>query len=190
MGAITAEIKEKNYALFINKLQKLGIDTEQLDKELGEKIKNATYSTDNKYTQTAYDGALIDTILKTFTVFAVKINDMLPSKQQVNTQTLVKVCLLHQLSKAITFIPNDNEWERNNRNILYKFAPTNAALKMGLKSLLLCQKYGITFTDEEAEAMTILDRDGEDAQAKYFASPLASLIKQANDLTYLVKRND
>ena len=48
---------------------------------------------------------------------------------------------------------------------------------------------GIPLTASEVEAMTIMDKEAEDKQAKYFSSPLATIIKQANELTYLILRN-
>ena len=49
---------------------------------------------------------------------------------------------------------------------------------------------GITFTPQEIEAMTILDRDPSDEQARFFASTLSIIIKQANELAFLQTRNN
>ena len=57
-------------------------------------------------------------------------------------------------------------------------------MKMGLRSIALCEECDIKLTAEEIEAMTILDRETED-QAKFFASPLAQIVKIANELTFL-----
>lgn len=187
---MTQERRETNYGLFISRLNALGIDTTELDKDLGDKIKNAPYCTDNKLTDNAYDGALLEVVIRHITTYAVKINELLPENKKVDKNTLVKVSLLHQLSKAVSFIPNDNDWEKTNRGILYKFTPSKVALKMGMKSLLLCQKYGISFSDEEIEAMTIMDRETTDNQATFYSTTLSQVIKQANDLTFTATRNN
>jgi hypothetical protein len=45
---------------------------------------------------------------------------------------------------------------------------------------------GIRFTEEEYEAMKVLDKDlSEDNYAKLFSSPLSIIIKNANDMAIL-----
>lgn len=178
-------IKEKNYELFLRRLKSLGIDTSKMEADIGDKIKNATYTNTNDFGN-AYDGSLLHIILRTLTPMAININDMLPTDVQANKDSLIKVCLLHQLSKAIKFIPNDVAWEIEKRKMLYKFADNLPSLKVGMHSLIMLQRYGITFNEEEAEAMIIIDRNAFDEQAKWFSSPMATAVKQANELTRLI----
>ena len=49
----------------------------------------------------------------------------------------------------------------------------------------MCQICGINFSTEEAEAMTVNDRDLTDDQARYYSSVMATLVRQANELTYI-----
>jgi hypothetical protein len=49
----------------------------------------------------------------------------------------------------------------------------------------MCQVCGINFSTEEAEAMTVNDRDLTDDQARWHSSVMATLVRQASELTYL-----
>ena len=51
--------------------------------------------------------------------------------------------------------------------------------------MILAQNFGINFTAEEAEAMTVNDRDLSDDQARWHSSLLASIVRQASEMTYL-----
>ena len=82
------------------------------------------------------------------------------------------------------FEPNDYEWEKEIRGMLFKNANSNIALKIGMKSLILSQHMCVTFTPEEIEAITIMDRRSDDEQANFFANPISIVLKQANELTY------
>lgn len=185
---ITEELKEKNFNLFLSKLEKIGVSKESFEsEEISVKIKNATFALTNE-NDLAFDGSLLHVILRTLTPYAVKINELLPEGKRVDNDSLIKICFLHQLSKATTIVKNDNEWEIEKRGMVYKYAPSTVALKMGMKSLLLAQSLGVTFTEEEAEAMIILDRSDVDTQAKFYSGTLATIIKQAAELTYLTNR--
>lgn len=185
---MTDEIRLKNYQLFKKKLNELEIDTSLMDERFGTQITNATFAITNEYNM-AYDGSLLNTVLRILTPYALKINSLLPEHLQVDQKSIIKVCLLSHISKALTFIPNDNQWEIEKRGMLYKYAKNEVTLKMGMKSIFLAQEMGIKFTAQEMEAMIILDRDADDDQAKFFSSTLSTIIKQANELTYLQIRN-
>ena len=185
---ISEVTKKKNEMLFFKRLNQLGIDTECMSKELGEKILNATFTLSNEYGQ-AYDGSFLEIVLKKLTPYAVKINELLPESVRVDKDSLVKVCLLHQVAKAVKIVPNDNIWEMEKRGLLYKYDKSQPSIKTGLHSLVLCQNCGVTFTPQEAEAMTINDREPTDEQAKWFSSVMATIVKQANELTYATIKN-
>ena len=137
----------------------------------------------------AYDGALINTLLYKLTPYAIKINEMFPTELQVDKNSLVKVCLLHQIAKAIRLEKNDNDWEIKNRGMIYKYAANQPSIRTGLHSLIMATNCGIQFTAEEAEAMTINDRDLSDDQARWHASIMASIVRQANEMVYLEANN-
>lgn len=180
---ITKEIKEKNFRLFLKKLNALGLPIEELNEKYGEAIQNATFTASNEHGN-AYEGSLLEIVLKKLTPYAIKLNDMLPQEIQIEKNTLVKVCLLHHIAKGITIIPNDNEWEMQKRGLLYKYDPKAPALRTGTYSLIIASQCGISFTLEEAEAMTINDKELTDNQARWHSSVFATIIRQANELTY------
>ena len=185
---ITNETKEKNFSLFIKKLSQLGIETERLENNYGEFIKNGSFTNSNEFGN-AYEGSLLEIILKTLTPYAVKLNELLPEEKRVDKDTLVKICLLHQLAKSVRLIPNDNAWEIEKRHLTYKYNSELPSIRTGLHSLILCQNSGIEFTTEEAEAMTVNDRDLTDDQARWHSSIMATIVRQASELTYLTLNN-
>ena len=127
----------------------------------------------------------MEIILKTLTPYAVKVNELLPEEVKVDKNTLVKVCLLHQIAKAVRLIPNDNQWEIEKRMLSYKYDNSLPSIRTGLHSLIICENCGIKFTESEAEAMTINDRDLTDEQSRWHSSVMASIVRQASELTYL-----
>lgn len=183
---INEEIKEKNLLLFKKKLEEIGIQF-NIDSLIEDKIKNATFSISNE-NGLAYDGSLLNVILRILTPFAIKINETLPENIKVEKNSLIKVCLLSHISKCEMFEPNDNEWEKEKRGILFKYAKSNVALKMGIKSLIFAQELGVKFTPEEIEAITIMDRRSDDEQSMFYSNPISIVLKQANELTYLSTR--
>ena len=180
--------KLANYELYLKKLSQLGIDTTKLAEDYGEKIADATFSVNND-NGLAYDGSLINTILYKLTPYAIKLNDLFPKEIQVDKSSLVKVCLLHQIAKAVRLMKNDNEWEIEKRGLLYKYTPNQPSIRTGLHSLVIAQNCGISFTPEEAEAMTVNDRDLTDDQARWHSSLLASIVRQASEMVYLEANN-
>lgn len=174
MILITEEIKEKNYSIFLKKLSELNIDTTLMESIFDrEKVKNATFNITN-----GGEGTLLHIILRILTPNALKIAELnAPNGFEINKESLIKVCLLSHLSKIEMF-------QKGKREGTFEYAPYPYGMKMGLRSIALCESFNIKLTAEEIEAMTILDRETED-QAKFFASPLAQIVKIANELTFL-----
>jgi hypothetical protein len=178
----------KNYELYLKKLNQIGIDTTKLAEDFGDKIAEATFSISSE-NGLAYDGALINTVLYKLTPYAIKINELFPAEIQVDKASLIKVCLLHHIAKAIRLERNDNDWEIKNRGLLYKHTKGQPSIRTGLHSLIIASNCGIQFTAEEAEAMTVNDRDLSDDQARWHSSLMASIIRQANEMVYLEANN-
>lgn len=179
--------KEKNLEIFLSKLEEIDVKfgNEAIDLE---KLKNAPYAM-NDDTRVAEEGSLLNVVLRTLTPMALKICEtVIGDNIAISRESLIKVCLLHQISKSEMFVPNDNQWEVEKRGLKYKYADSDVALKMGMRSLLMCQNAGISFTPEEFEAMTIVDRYFTDPQAQTFSSPLSVVVKQAHELTNLIVR--
>lgn len=185
---ITEEIKNKNYELYLKKLSQVGVDATMFSGEFGEKIKNATFTNTNDFGN-AYQGSLLEIVLKVLTPYAVRLNELLPEDRRVDKNTLVKVCLLHHIAKSVRLVPNDNQWEIEKRGMIYKYDENQPSIRTGLHSLIMAQQCGITFTPEEAEVMTINDRDLTDDQARWHSSVMATIVRQANELTYIQINN-
>ncbi len=181
---ITKEIQEKNLKLFFKKLQQLGIDTQSLEETYGEEIMKGSFTNTNE-SGNAYEGSFLEIILKTLTPYAIKLNELLPEDKRVDRNTLIKICLLHQISKCVRLEPNDNQWEVEKRGIVFKYKSSNPSIRTGLHSLMLCINCGIYFSVSESEAMTVNDRDLTDDQARWHSSIMATIIRQASELTYL-----
>lgn len=181
---LTEERINQNYQLFISRLSGMGINVDSLVEEFGDLIKEAPAAT-TVDSGIAYKGGLLNHVMRVVCRYAVEINKSLPDNLKVDNNTLVKVCLLHQISKVVMFVPNDDDWQIKNRGIVYKYAELSGALKCGERSLVLCNNHGITFSEIESEAMRILDREPTDDQARYFSSPLSIIIRQANELAIL-----
>lgn len=181
---ITDEIKNKNYELYLKKLSQVGVDATMFAGEFGEKIKDASFTNINDFGN-AYKGSLLEIVLKVLTPYAVRLNELLPDEQKVDKNTLVKICLLHHIAKSVRLVPNDNQWEIEKRGMVYKYDENQPSIRTGLHSLIMAQQCGISFTPDEAEAMTVNDRDLTDDQARWHSSVMATIVRQANELTYI-----
>lgn len=181
---ITQETKEKNLKLFLGKLKKLGVETSFLEERYGEKLLNGTFTNSNEYGN-AYEGSLLEIVLKVLTPYAVRINELLPEETRVDKDALVKICLLHQIAKSVRLIPNDNAWEVEKRNLAFKYDENLPSIRTGLHSVSMCFECGIGLSAEEIEAMTVNDRDLTDDQARWHSSVMASIVRQASELTYI-----
>lgn len=185
---ITEEKINSNFTLYQKRLAKdYSVDIEKLDKELPQ-LKDASFgiSVDNGC---AYPGSLIDKSIK-LTSIAVKINANVLGDDEVDKNSLVKVCMLQHISKAKTLVPNDNEWEINKRGYAYKYNEENTVIKTGALSSYIAMRCGVEFTDEELEAMTIIDRDVDDRQANYYASKLAVVVRTANEILSVLSKEE
>ena len=98
---------------------------------------------------------------------------------------MVKVCLLHHIGKAIKLIKNDNDWEVSKRNLVYKYNNELPSIRTGLLSLSMLQECGIELSFDEVEALTVNDRDLTDDQSRWYSSTMATIVRQANELTYI-----
>ena len=181
---MTNEEMNKNFELFMKKVEQCGVNVEKLADKYGYDICNASFTNINDHGN-AYPGSMIEIVLKKLTPYAVRINELLPDFQKVDKTALVKVCLLHHIGKAIKLIPNDNQWEAEKRLMTYKYNNELPSIRTGLMSLSMLNECGIFLTKEEIEALTINDRDLTDDQSRFFASTMASIVRMANELTYI-----
>ena len=138
----------------------------------------------------AYEGAFSRSVIRLIKI-AYNINDTLPDNLRVDERSINKVCLLSHIAKVQLYLPNDNNWEVTNRGMVYKFNnDLKGALRVGERSLLIAMNEGVKFTEDEFEAMRIMDKDGaDDNYSKYFSSPLSMVIRHANEMLDYINRS-
>ena len=188
---IKEEKLNANYLSFIKYLEKYNCYSEQMINDIGEQIKVAPYSTTLEFGG-AEPGGLIDVTLNVLCKIGAEINqNVLGGKEQmnhpylcVNLNQLMKVLLLVNISKAVTFIPNPSQWHRDKLGKIYDFAEQATKLKLGQRSIFLCQKYGIVLEEVEYEAFLALDSNVDEIGSCY-QSPLYTLVKITKMLTEL-----
>lgn len=186
---ITEDKINANYLKFIQYLEKYNCYSEQMITEIGDKIKIAPYSAQLEFGG-AEPGGLIDVTLNTLCRIGAEINQYAFGNNGnidkpinhpllcVNQNMLMKVLLLINISKVVSFVPNDSTWHKEKLGKMYNFIDFNTRLKLGQRSIYLCQKYGITLEEEEFEAFLALDNISiEDSES--YHSPLYILVKSA-----------
>ena len=165
-------------------------EAESIIEELGgdNAVMNATYA-NTENTGLAYDGSFTETVIA-LTVYAIKINDLLPEEKQVSKESIAKVALLSQIGKVLLFKPQTNDWRRKNLGENYTYAELDGAIRVGERSILIAMNSGVKFTEFEFEAMRIMDKQNEngDNYSKYFSGTLSMVIKQANEMIEVIKR--
>ena len=189
---ITEEKLNSNFALWVERLKKYNCYSEEMINDIGDKLKMASFAL-SVNSGCAYDGSMIDTVLNHLCVIAYHINEDafgINAKQRmkhgylkVNSNILMRVLLLQHISKSEMFIPQEQQWKIKN-GYTFDFNPNMATtLKCGERSIFLCQKYDIKLSEEEYEAIRIIDKDDENKKADTYVNPLCQIVKIANQLT-------
>lgn len=179
---LTEEKINANYLAFVKRLEKYGCYSEEMETEIGQILKTASF-TMSEQTGGCYCGSLVDVVLNHLCRIGYEINETNKVSHPylyVNPEMLMRVLLLQHISKCVMFIPQEQAWKRKN-GYLYDFnndLPTR--MKVGERSIYLCQKYGIKLSEEEYEAIGCIDRDDE--KNDVYKSPLSVIAKVANEL--------
>lgn len=174
------------YGVYFKKLRECDIPEESVDKlekDYGSLIKTSSFAT-REDSGLAYEGSLMEVTLTKLTSYAVQINGILPKEKQCDPVSLKKVCLLQHISKCVRLIKQTDEWRQKKLGESFTYKDNNPAIRTGMHSYMICTQCGITFNEEETEAMTIMDKDSDDAQVQFHSSLLATIVKIANELTY------
>ena len=178
---------------YYRKLGKCGISEEAINalvEKYGDIINKASFSTKTDC-GLAYDGSLIETALTKLTVYAVKLNNIYPEELRVDVNSIVKVCLLQHISKAVRTEKSTNEWRIKNLGEAYTYVKKTPAIGTGLHSIAMATECGIVFTPIEIEAMTSIDRvSNDDMQFKYHSDMLSSIVYQANQMVYITAQKE
>lgn len=192
---ISAEKINLNYTRWIDYLKKYDCYSDKMIKDIGNDIKNAPFGL-MENSGGAYQGGLLNIVLNNLCVLGTHINECafgLNDKQKhkhpfllVNSYMLIRVLLLQHVSKAQLFVYNKSEWKAK-RGQPYDFNDEiTTSMRCGDRSVYLCQKYGIKLTEEEYEAMKIIDKD--DDKWNPFMNPLTQLVRVVNQLTLVELR--
>ena len=165
-----------NAKKYFDTATKLGFMNEDLMKFLVEAFIKAPASTMADL-HNAFEGGLIDHLLRVGS-YAVKFNNALPEEERVDQNSLLKVCLLHQIGKAHLYKPCESEWHRKNQGKMYEFNDDISSMRVGERSIYYAMSHGIKFTEEEYTAIINLDKN-DDKMAEYHNSMLGDLLKTA-----------
>jgi hypothetical protein len=170
--------KEKivaNTKKYFDTATKLGFMNSEFMKFLGPNFISAPASTMESL-HNAFEGGLIDHLLRVAS-YAVKFNNALPETEQVDQNSLLKVCLLHQVGKANLYIDGP-EWAKKNGKF-YDFNNKLVSMRVSERSIYYATSNGITFTEEEYGAILMFDKT-DDKMAEYHNSLLGDILKMAN----------
>ena len=184
-----------NFIKYITRLKKYNCYSQEMIDDIGDAIKRAPYSLTLE-SGGAYEGGMVDIVLNRLCRLAYDLNTRgfgpldisnLDSpyshpKLMVNTEMLMRVLLLQHIGKAEMFIPQPEAWKLK-KGWVYDFnEEIKSNLKLGERSLYLCQKYGIVLNDEEYEAIRIIDRE-MDEKHLVMSSRLCVFVRMCNLLT-------
>lgn len=183
---LTEEKINANYTGYVSKLKKYGCYTEKLEKdvEFNKLLSKATYATVQE-SGCAYEGSLVEMITR-IAVIAFNINNQLHEPIRVPVESLIKVCYLHQIAKALMITKNETEWETK-KGKLFTFTKNLPALKTGEYSIFICNEYGIKLTEEEFEAILAIDKS-DDVQVKYYGNLISQILKSSIELACSEKK--
>lgn len=176
----------ENYSWFVTQLNLCGVNAEKLIDYLGgqERVMRAVAGS-NLESGLAYAGSLLEHV-KIVSEIAKRNAKMISGAITIDEKSIMKVALLNQIAKVLMFVPNTNEWQIKNQGKLYVFEELKGALRCGERSTWICGEVNIKFTEEEYEAMKVLDKDvSEDNYAKLYSSPLSIIIRNAHDMAIL-----
>ena len=136
----------------------------------------------------AYEGAVLFHTLMVWH-FANKLLPIYTKIAPIDVKSLAKVVVLHQLGKVGMSTPNTDEWQVKKLGKAYAFVESDACLKTGERSKLVCSNAGVQFTIEEYEAMSIFDKSPEEYEnmTKY-RTHLSTLLKISSDMAYAAAR--
>lgn len=187
---LSVETKKENLTTFKRYLVKLigETETQKLIETLGgeEIVMNASFGM-SEDSGSAYEGSLLENVLA-IADFGLVINNRLPETNRVEPKSIYKVALLQHLSKVLMYEKNTNQWEIDNRGMIYKFRTFDTVLKGGERSLFILMQTGINnITEEEFEAIRVVDKIKEsDFSITKHVSTLACIMKQANEINSLL----
>jgi hypothetical protein len=132
----------------------------------------------------AYDGGLIQHILKV-TKYAIEINNILPEAKQMNKESIIRVCLIHQIGKSNMYAEQKSQWHKDNRGEMYTFNEEVLNLNTAERSMFYALKSGIELTEDEVFAIFNYNSDFGYWSMNKEGEKLAVLLKTANNIAVM-----
>lgn len=176
---MTQEQIIKNAKKYFDTATKLGFMNDELTAFLGETFIKAPASSFTSFNN-AFEGGLIEHLLKV-TKYAIGVNNSLPDDEKVNQDSLIKVCLLHQIGKANLYKACTSEWHRKNQGKMYEFNESITSMKVGERSVYYALSHGVKLTEEEYSAIIFFDKT-DDKMSEHHNSMLGELLKMGSVL--------
>ena len=158
---------------------KFGFMNNELMQFLGEAFIKSPASTMVDF-HNSFEGGLIDHLLRVAS-YCVKINNSLPDDEKVSQESLLKVCLLHQIGKANLYTPCTSEWHRKNQGKMYDFNTNLVSMRVSERSVYYALSHGIKLTEEEVSAILFFDKT-DDKLLSYHNSMVGELLKMGSVL--------
>lgn len=184
--SLTKEKILKNAKKFNETGVKHGFINDELMDLLGPEFIGApACTTTNLYN--AYEGGLIQHILNT-TKYAVSINEMLPAEKQVPSQSLIKVCFLHQIGKAKMFVPQPSTWHQENKGEMFMFNNDLLSMTVSERSVFYAMSANVSLSEDEVFAMYNYNDDFSTRPMKTIGEKLAAILKVANQLSIIEEK--
>lgn len=180
---LTQEKINTNFVTYTKLLEKYGCYSQRLMDELGDNIKNCSFAM-NEDSGSAYQGAMIDVVINVLCKIAHNINEKGFADNpylKVNNFNLMRVLLLQHIAKAQMFVPQREQWKLKKGSLFDFNDNLEAVLKLGARTIFLCQKYGIELSEAEYEAIGCIDKTED--KYDYLLSPLCAIVKYANIMT-------
>lgn len=182
----------KNYDVWIKLLKKYNCYSDALIEKYGDLIKKSSFSL-NIDSGLCYEGSLLDVSLNKLPTNSLEIAKTILKINGVDEidnnlkESIAKVCILQHISKCLIFTEQTNEWNRK-RGYLYEFRKDlNTSLKVGERSIYMCMECGIKLSEDEFEAIRIIDKSENDDSLIY-SSLLSNIIKTSNHFVNLLAR--
>lgn len=182
----------KNYDVWIKLLKKYNCYSDALIEKYGDLIKKSSFSL-NTDSGLCYEGSLLDVSLNKLPTNSLEIAKTILKINGVDEidnnlkESIAKVCILQHISKCLIFTEQTNEWNRK-RGYLYEFRrDLNTSLKVGERSIYMCMECGIKLSEDEFEAIRIIDKR-EDDDSLIYSSLLSNIIQTSNHFVNLLAR--
>jgi len=167
-----------NVMKFYATLEKIGVPTSKLVEVLGENFIKAPASTQKNYNN-AFEGGLVDHLLRVGK-YSVMINNSLPDDEKVDQNSLLKICLLHQIGKCNMFKPNTSDWHVKNLGKAYEFNTEETSMRVSERSVKIILSCGIELTEDEY--VGILNMDSDTESSKHHNSMVGDVVKMGSIL--------